>query len=639
MPRPSLPWQGSPGKRLRYRLGFAAAGVVVIAACLTIRHYWGDERVGAEPVPSQATAPARRPAPAAGNLVQRISQLRVIARVNGEEITPNQLAEECLKHYGTDVLETYSNKFLILEACKASGISVTDKEIDAEIERLAKRFEAPVDQWLRMMLEQDGINEYQYRNDLTWPTLALRKLANESIQVTPEEIQKEYEARYGPSVRVRLIVCDRADRAEALRAEALADPSRFGELAKNYSVDASSASVMGLIQPIHMHMGDERIEQVAFALKVGEISPVIQLAGDVNQWVILKCERRLEGRPHSLEQVAGWLEDLVRQAKLRMVAGGLLQSLQEKARIENILNDPVKRRQMPGVAATINGRILSVQYLAELCLDRHGEKVLEGTINRLLLEQACRKAKVVVTEEDMNAEIARAASSRVLPKEDGAPDVEAWIELYTKQNGVSAEVYRTDAVWPSVALRKLVGHTVEVTEEDIQRGFEANYGPRVRCLAIVLNSHRRAQDVWQKARANPTVEYFGDLATEYSVEPDSRALRGEVRPIQKYGGQPLLEQDAFALKPGELSQIIVVGREQYVILMCLEQTKPVEVEVAEVRDIIHEEIFEKKLYGAMARHFDKLRASATIDNFVTGTTQSPQQATASRAGSSATTVQ
>ena len=44
-----------------------------------------------------------------------------------------------------------------------------------------------------------------------------------------------------------------------------------------------------------------------------------------------------------------------------------------------------------------------------------------------------------------------------------------------------------------LALKKLVGNKIAISDDDLQKGFEANYGERVRCLAIVLNDMRRAQ--------------------------------------------------------------------------------------------------------------------------------------------------
>ena len=78
------------------------------------------------------------------------------------------------------------------------------------------------------------------------------------------------------------------------------------------------------------------------------------------------------------------------------------------------------------------------------------------------------------------------------------------------------------------------------------------------------------------------MDYFGDLAEEYSIEPTSKALRGEVPPIRRYGGQPQLEDVAFELQPGELSGIIQLG-DKFVILKCEGRTEPVEVNQQEVQ--------------------------------------------------------
>ena len=165
-----------------------------------------------------------------------------------------------------------------------------------------------------------------------------------------------------------------------------------------------------------------------------------------------------------------------------------------------------------------------------------------------------------------------------------------------------------------MALKKLVGDNVQVTQEDLQQGYEANYGPKVRCRAIVLNNQRRAKEVWDKARENPTVKHFGDLAEQYSIEVGSRSLRGEVPPIQKHGGQPLLEKEAFSLKPGELSGIIQVG-DTFVILLCEGQTKPIDTSFDEVKDLLYRDIHEKKMRLAMAKIFDGFQENAADRQF------------------------
>ncbi len=72
---------------------------------------------------------------------------------------------------------------------------------------------------------------------------------------------------------------------------------------------------------------------------------------------------------------------------------------------------PSASREMPGVAAIVNNRAITLRELAEECIDRHGTEVLEGTINRRLLEQGLRRKKLTVTDADLNAEVARAAKA------------------------------------------------------------------------------------------------------------------------------------------------------------------------------------------------------------------------------------
>ncbi len=204
-----------------------------------------------------------------------------------------------------------------------------------------------------------------------------------------------------------------------------------------------------------------------------------------------------------------------------------------------------------------------------------------------------------------------------------------------EQDGATEALYRIDAVWPSVALKKLVGQSIEVAEEDLQKGFEANYGPRVEVLAIVLNNHRQANEVWNMANGNKNEKFFGQLAHEYSVEPVSKANYGRVPPIQKWGGRPTVEKAAFELQPGNISGLIAVG-EKWIILYCTGYTDPVVTDFAAVRDELRKDIYEKKLRIKMAEKFDQLRESAQIDNFLAGTSQSGKRpASTARAPSKA----
>ena len=153
--------------------------------------------------------------------------------------------------------------------------------------------------------------------------------------------------------------------------------------------------------------------------------------------------------------------------------------------------------------------------------------------------------------------------------------MEQWLKSVTEQPGATVDLYIRDAVWPSVALKKLVGARVEVTDEDLRRGYESNYGERVEAQAIVFSDQRQAQKVWDMARNNNTEPMFTELAQQYSIEPSSRSNGGKVPPIRRFGGSPLIEDEAFKLKAGDLSGIVSVDG-QFIILRCMGGRSPVQ---------------------------------------------------------------
>ncbi len=620
------------------RLGAILGGLCVLAICGAIRYGWGSlsakAQVAAEPAASlpaptqQAGEEARPRSGAAAPLRQAIPE--VVAMVNGHPISRQELAAECRVHYGKEVLETMVNKHLILSECQRLNISITRREIDFEIEQLAKSFNLPVEQWMKLLWQERGIKPDQYANDIIWPSVALRKLAGNRLEVTQTELNEAFEMEYGPAIRARIIICTTPDKAQKVQSLAAAKPDDFGNLAKEYSEDAPSASVKGLIQPIRKHGPCPEIEQVAFSMSDGQVSQVIPSAG---QFVILKRDGLIEARQITLAQVSPRLEKIIRDRKMRTVAGEIFQQLQKHTRVQNVYNDARLSQQLgAGVVALINDAPIYLRQLDEECISRHGGDVLQGLISRRLLELACKQGNVQVSEQEIDAEIASSAVQFAKPLADGSPDVKGWLANVTKRQGLSVDVYRHDAVWPAVALKKLAVGKIEISDEDLKKGFEANYGPRVRCRAIVMNNLRKAQDVWAQARKTPNVDSFGELATKYSIESSSRALKGEVPPIRKYGGQQSLEDEAFALKPGELSGVIQL-EDKFVILFCEGYTKPIEVEFASVKKDIVEDIRAKKEGLAMHDYFDRLQETSTIDNFLDpAASRSPARTAAKEAG-------
>ncbi|MFM9059030.1 MAG: peptidylprolyl isomerase [Planctomycetaceae bacterium] len=604
----------------RHAREIAAAAVIVVAA-LAWRYSAGGSAADAKAPPARAgnRAPAGPAAPP-------VAGTQPVALVNGAEITRDRLAAECVGRHGGAALETLANRRLIEQACRQAGVTVTATEVEAEIDGMARRFKVPRAKTIDLSREERGVTARQYAEEIVWPMIALRRLAHAAIEPTADEIQEAFENKYGPAVKARIIVSRTRADAERVRAQALAAPDDFPALARQHSIDVGSASVNGWVQPIRLHSGEPQFDRAAFALAEGQISDVVQVA---DQFIVIKCEGHLPGAAgvslgassEASEDVRPHLADEIRERKSRQASTDVFRKIQDTAQIENVLNDPAKSAARPGVAALVNGEALPLDEVREACLDRHGPDVLEMLIMRTLIEQALTAAKQTVSRADLDAEMARAAEALGFRGPDGTPDLAALTERMAREARLPARYYVEDVVWSTVALKKLVGN-VPVTREDIDRAFAATFGPRARCRVIVLDTQRRAQEVWQLARQNPTSENVGDLAERCSVDPTTKALRGEVPPIRRWGGQPALEREVFGLKPGELSGVVQVA-DRFMVILCEGFTDPAPVKPDEVRGELIADITEKKQRIEMARAFTQLREGAAIDNFLAGTSQSP----------------
>ena len=589
-----------------------AGFLVVIAACVA----W---RLSAGPSTATAEDPSKQSASASAASPQPAGRPAIAALVNGTAIGWEQLNAEAVARHGDATLDAIVNRAIIQQACERRGITVTAEEVSAEIDGTARRFGVPRDRFVELIQQERGVTEKQYANEIIWPMLALRKLASGTFQPKPDAIQAAFEARFGPAVKARIIVARTLEDARKLRAQAAAKPGEFGALARRASVDVGTASANGWVQPIRPHSGDANFEKVAFSLKEGEISDVVQVA---DQFIILKCEGHLPPADVKLEQVQEKLvAELVEQGS-RAASTQLFRTLEKESKVEKRL----EQAAADGVAAVVNGRPIPFATVAETCLERHGAEVLEILVTKTLISQALSRQRLTVEQADVDREIDRAARSLGFTKQDGSADVDAWLERVTREERVPMRHYIDDIVRPTAALKKLVG-PVTVSNEDLGKAYDATFGARARCRMIVLDSQRRAQEVWQLARQNSTPDFIGELAEKYSADPTSRALRGEVPPIQRHSGQPALEREAFALQPGEVSGVIQVA-DRFMILYLEGFTEPMKVSMDEVREELQDDIHEKKQRIEMTRFFTYLREGASIDNFLAGTSQSPSTATA-----------
>ena len=282
------------------------------------------------------------------------------------------------------------------------------------------------------------------------------------------------------------------------------------------------------------------------------------------------------------------------------------------------VGSPAKK---PEVLARVDKDSITYDTVAQECVNRYGREVLDDLIHRLIIQQACEANQINVSEQEISDEIGRIAKRFHL-------DVNQWLQMLQAERNISPIQYRQSVIFPMLALKKLAGEEVEVTEKDINEAFVRNYGPRVKARMIMFDNQRRAQAGWDQLKNNP--DDFEALAAKLSIDPNSRALGGQIPPIPRFNGNEQLENAAFRLKKDDISGVIEVGPSRYVVLKCEGRTEPVVTDIDEVKSVLYDELKESKIQADVAKIFEKLKKETIVDNYLT---QTPNRAERNAAAS------
>lgn len=279
------------------------------------------------------------------------------------------------------------------------------------------------------------------------------------------------------------------------------------------------------------------------------------------------------------------------------------------------------------VMARVGDETISYDAVADEAVKRFGREVLDDLIHRLIIQQACEKNKITVTETEINDEITRIAKRFNL-------DTANWLQMLQAERNISPLQYRQSVIFPMIALRKLAGEDIEITEDELKQAFIRNYGPRVKARMIMFNNLRQAQSTQEELSKDP--EKFEEVATKISIEPGSRALGGQIPPIAKFSGNSEMEnveKAAFKLAKDDISGVIEIPQGRYVILKCEGKTEPVVTNIDDVKDSLYEELKESKTQANVAVIFKQIKEQTIVDNYLTQTSNRPEKTAGGTGGS------
>lgn len=227
----------------------------------------------------------------------------VAAIVNGDVITLSELKEESIGINKTpgepltqdQVLENLIEEKLLEQEAKKLGVHVTEKDVDAAIAGVKTKLNL-TDEQLTEALKKQNLTPQTFREQWRKQLLANRLMGTQvqgQIAVTEDEIKKYYEENNGKlestsQVRIAHILIpvsspDDEEKAQKLASEVakLAKSGKdFGELAKEYSKDPSSAQKGGDLGYFKKGELAEQLQKAVEDTPPGEIvGPVKSLEG------------------------------------------------------------------------------------------------------------------------------------------------------------------------------------------------------------------------------------------------------------------------------------------------------------------------------------------------------------------------
>ncbi len=279
----------------------------------------------------------------------------------GVPVTREEFGEYLITRYGTSKLEMLVNARIILRACKAKGITATDAEVAAALDRHVKKYQVTQEVFAKQVLKPQGSTLYQFKEDMLRPELLMSKLVREQIKATEDEIKLAYNAYHGERVECRIILYPHSEERLAMQEYAQLRDSEeaFARKAKSQP-SPSLASRGGKLPPIGRNTtGNEELEREMFSLNPGEVS---RLVGSPQGFVLIKCDRRLPPDTSvKMADIRAKLEAEVIDRKLRQEIPRFFADLRKEANPRLLLKDP---NRIEDLSSTVGHDLEKAGYVA-----------------------------------------------------------------------------------------------------------------------------------------------------------------------------------------------------------------------------------------------------------------------------------
>ncbi|RKD33929.1 foldase protein PrsA [Thermohalobacter berrensis] len=268
-------------------------------------------------------------------VISACSNSEIVAKVNGEAITKDELYEILVKQNGKQALDVLiTEKIIELEVVKAN-IEVSEKDIEDRMQDLINNYGD--EEGFKQTLESYGYTIEDVRKDIE-TNIKIEKLLEPKITISEEEMKSFFEENKQmfateEQVKARHILVDSEEKAIEIREKLLAD-GNFADLAKEYSIDTFTKEQGGELGFFKRGQMVPAFEEVAFSLKAGEISQPVKTQFGYH---IIKVEERKEAKKANYEESKDQIEEMLFKEKMSSVYDKWIQEKFNEYEIERLL--------------------------------------------------------------------------------------------------------------------------------------------------------------------------------------------------------------------------------------------------------------------------------------------------------------
>jgi foldase protein PrsA len=181
-------------------------------------------------------------------------------------------------------------------------------------------------------------------------------------------------------------------------------------------------------------------------------------------------------------------------------------------------------------------------------IDVMKEKVLDMLVDIKVQEKEALKAGITASEEEINAEVEKARKYF---------DTEEKFNEFLTSQKMTME-YLRDTIRKDILVSKLqekLTTDVAITDEEVAAYYTSNQDQfiSVKASHILMEDEEAAKKILEKAKAG---ENFGELALQNSTDPSAKENKGDLGYFRKGDMVEAFETAAFAMKPGEISDLV-----------------------------------------------------------------------------------